>query len=35
MTSEDSLFVASHNTETCELAMRLTEERNLKATNSV
>ena len=35
MKSEDALFVASHNTETCDLAMNLTDRNNLKHTNSV
>ena len=35
MTEKDSLFVASHNTETCELAMELTEAHALKDSNSV
>ena len=30
MKEEDALFVASHNTDTCELAMEMTSERGLK-----
>lgn len=35
MTEKDSLFVASHNTDTCELAMRLTEANDLKDSSCV
>ena len=35
MTQEDQLFVASHNTDTCDLAMSLTEEHDLKDRNCV
>ena len=35
MSENDSLFVASHNTETCELAMDLTEAHELKEKNCV
>jgi len=35
MTQDDLLFVASHNTDTCDLAMSLTEEYDLKDRNCV
>ena len=35
MSRQDSLFVASHNVETCELAMQLCDELDLSESNCV